>query len=102
MRVRIRWSQAGLALLGVTGVLLALQVAPSFLKPPAPAPLPADVGLPRVGARSNPVVSELRKDAVLSGGSKSGPKRKLGRVVAGGGGRRGGEASEGGASQRPG
>jgi hypothetical protein len=54
MRVRIRWSQAGLALLGVAAVLLALRVAPSFLKPPAPAPLPADVGLPRIEAAGGP------------------------------------------------
>jgi hypothetical protein len=54
MRVRVRWSQAGLVALGVAAVLLALRVAPSFLKPPAPAPLPADVGLPRIEAARQP------------------------------------------------
>ena len=100
MRVRIRWSQAGLALLGVAAVLLALRVAPSFLKAPAPAPLPADVGLPRVEARSEPVVSELRGDAISDGDSRSGSQRRLGRVVSGGGARRRAEASEGKAAQR--
>jgi len=100
MRVRIRWSRAGLALLGVAAVLLALRVAPSFLKGPAPAPLPADVGLPRVEARSEPAVSELRGDAISGGGSGSRSKPRLGRVVSGGGPRRRAEASEGKAARR--
>jgi len=101
MRVRIRWSQAGLAVLGVAAVLLALRVAPSFLKPPAPAPLPADVGLPRIEAGSNPGVSKLRKDVISRGGSESGSKRNLGRrVVSGRGSRRRAEASGGKAAQR--
>src|SRR6476646_8311371 len=95
MRVRIRWSQAGLALLGVAGVLLALRVAPSFLRAPAPAPLPADVGLPRIEAGSNPGVSKLREGVISGGGSESGSKRNVGRVVSGGGVRRRAEASEG-------
>jgi len=95
MRVRIRWSQAGLALLGVAGVLLAFRVAPSLLKPPAPAPLPADVGLPRVEARSNPVGSRQPEAAPSGRGSDPGAKRRLGRVVSGGGARRRAEASEG-------
>ncbi len=95
MHVRVRWSQAGLALLGVAGVLLALRIGPSLLKPPAPAPLPADVGLPRVEARSGPVVSEPREDTGSGRGSDPGIKRRLGRVVSGGGARRRAEASEG-------
>src|SRR3954452_20135979 len=100
MRVRIRWSQAGMVLLGVVVVVLALRGAPSFLNPPAPAPLPADVGLPRVEARSEPVVSELRGDGISDGGPKSGSKGRLERGVSGGGGRRRAEASEGRATQR--
>src|SRR6478735_12707054 len=100
MRVRVRWSQAGLALLGVAAVLLALRVVPSFLKAPAPTPLPADVGLPRIEARSEPAVSELREDAISDGDSRSGSQRHLGRVVSGGGARRRAEASEGKTAQR--
>src|SRR6476469_7782637 len=95
MRVRGRWSRAGLALLGVAGVLLALRIGPSFLEPPAPAPLPADVGLPRVEVRSHPVVSELSEDTASVRGSEPGTKRNIGRVVSGGGGRRRAESSEG-------
>src|SRR4051794_10800864 len=54
MRVRIRWSRAGLALLGVAAGLLGLRVAPSFLTPPSPPPLPDDVGLPRIEAVAKP------------------------------------------------
>src|SRR5262245_8411857 len=99
MRVRIRWSQASLALLGVATILLALRVASSFLQPPAPAPLPADVGLPRIEARSDPEVSRLQKEVISDGGSKSESERRLGRVVSGGGARRRAEASEGRATQ---
>src|SRR5690242_11796897 len=95
MRVRVRWSQAGLALLGVAGVLLALRIGPSLLAPPAPAPLPADVGLPRVEARSDSAVSAPRGDTASGGDSKPGTKRNIGRVVSGGGGRRRAESSEG-------
>src|SRR5690349_7204693 len=84
MRVRVRWSQAGLAILGVAGLLLALQVAPSLLKPPKPPPLPADVGLPRVEA-----------EVPAKRGVGRWNPRSLGRVVSGGGSRRRAEASEG-------
>jgi translation initiation factor IF-2 len=94
MRVRVRWSQAGPALLGIAAVLLTLRVAPSFLKPPAPAPLPADVGLPRVEAASAPAASRRPEGTTSSGGSDPGTKRRLGRVVSGGGGLRRAEASE--------
>lgn len=95
MHVRVRWSQAGLALLGIAGLLLALRIGPSFLAPPAPAPLPADVGLPRMEARSAPVVSRPRGGPASGGDSEPGPKRNLGRMVSGGGGRRRAESSEG-------
>src|SRR5689334_2316972 len=59
MRVRVRWSQAWLVLLGVIGIVLALRVAPSLLKAPEPPALPADVGLPRVKAPPVKVVEPL-------------------------------------------
>src|SRR5215467_2899973 len=63
MRVRIRWSQAALALLGMAAILLALRVAPSFLKPPAPPPLPEDVGLPRLASEAPAVKRRIKKKA---------------------------------------
>jgi hypothetical protein len=89
MRVRIRWSQAGVLLVAAAGILLALRVVPSLLTPPAPPPLPADVGLPRVEAAPVPRPAP-RARAV----------RNLGRVVSGGGGGRRAEAAEGKASKR--
>jgi hypothetical protein len=50
MRVRVRWSRAGVVLLGVAAAALALRVGPGLLTPPAPPPLPADVGLPQTKA----------------------------------------------------
>jgi hypothetical protein len=46
--VRIRWRGLGKVVLVLVGGLLALQVLPSLLKPPAPPPIAADVGLPQV------------------------------------------------------
>jgi hypothetical protein len=50
-RVRIRWKAAGKVAAIAVGGLLALQVLPGLLKPPAPPPLGADVGLPQVEVR---------------------------------------------------
>jgi hypothetical protein len=93
--LRIRWSAAWKLLLGVGLVLLALQVAPSLLRPPEAPPLEDDVGLPRV-IRTAPERSGLAKLKQLR------PKRNLGRVVSGRGDLRRAEAAEGRArTQRP-
>ncbi|MGN6216725.1 MAG: hypothetical protein ACTHN7_07190 [Solirubrobacterales bacterium] len=46
--VRVRWARAGKAAAIAIAGLVALQALPGLLKPPAPPPLEADVGLPRV------------------------------------------------------
>ena len=80
--LRIRWSIAGrVVLIAVIG-LLAL----SLLRPPAPPPVPADVGLPKV-AVTQPQREAVRPQAMTD--------PNLGRVVSGGDDRLRAEASEG-------
>jgi len=79
--------------LAVVGVLIALQLIPSLLRPPDPPPLPPDVGLPRVAA-TQPSREPGRPEA--------GTNPNLGREASGGGARRGAEAAEGSApSHKP-
>src|SRR3954452_16188556 len=89
MSLRIRWSQAGAVLLLGALALLALRVAPSLLKPPAAAPVPADVGLPRVTMVPPPKPTRRpERDSAQRA-------RHLGRMVSGGGARRRADASQG-------
>jgi len=87
MRLRVQWGAAlkwgAIAL----GALLALRVVPTLLEPPAPGPLPPDVGLPRVAVQ--PLEPKLRR-----------PRRRLGRVVSGGGVLRRAKSAEGKVSSR--
>jgi hypothetical protein len=46
--VRVRWSTLARWVGGGIAVLLAVQALPPLLRPPPPAPLAADIGLPRV------------------------------------------------------
>ena len=48
--VRVRWSTLARWVGGGFAVLLAVQALPPLLRPPPPAPLAADIGLPRVRA----------------------------------------------------
>jgi len=48
--VRVRWSTLARWLGGGLAVLLAVQALPSLLRPAPPAPLAADIGLPRIRA----------------------------------------------------
>src|SRR5262245_15060260 len=48
--VRVRWSTLARWVGGGLALLLALQALPPLLRPPAPEPLAADIGLPRVRA----------------------------------------------------
>ena len=57
--VRVRWSTLARWVGGGLGVLLALQALPSLLRPPAPEPLAADIGLPRLRC-SEPVTPPAR------------------------------------------
>src|SRR4051812_44404580 len=83
--MRVRWTSAGKFAAAAVGVLLALQALPALLKPPAPPPLPPDVGLPRtVPGERPPDPSELHQISGLQAG-KSDAVRKRGT-----GGRRGG------------
>src|SRR5262249_52984059 len=77
--MRVRWSMAGRVLLAAGVVLLALRAAPALLKPPAPPPLPADVGLPRVAVappRREPVRSRAMANANLGRGGSGGEGRR--------------------------
>jgi hypothetical protein len=47
-RVQVRWSVLAKMALVVVIALLALRLLPTLLRPPAPPPLAADVGLPAV------------------------------------------------------
>jgi hypothetical protein len=103
MRVRIRWSQAGLGLVAAAGILMALRVLPSLLTPPAPPPLPADVGLPRVEASAARDLDEAAEQSGSEHGSRPLGARDqphFGRVVSDGGDRRRAEAAEGKAAKR--
>jgi hypothetical protein len=71
MGLRIRWQLAAKGAAVALAGFIALQLGPALLEPPAPEPLPADVGLPRVVA--TPKLKERK------------PKRHLGRVASGGG-----------------
>lgn len=54
-RVRVQW-QVMAKVFGVgIACLLALEAGPSLLKPPAPPPLPADVGLPQAPRQMPPL-----------------------------------------------
>src|SRR5258707_12552104 len=84
MGLRVRWQLAAKG----AGVVLpggvALQLVPALLKPPAPAPLPADVGLPRVvvpGQR----VPIARRHAPTRRRKRDRSPGRLGRLVSGGG-----------------
>jgi hypothetical protein len=48
--VRVRWSTLARWMGGCLALLLALQALPPLLRPPAPEPLAADIGLPRFRA----------------------------------------------------
>jgi hypothetical protein len=102
VRVRIRWSQALLALFAAVGILLALRAAPSLLTPPAPPPLPADVGLPRGEASARGLAGAVDASRAEPGSGRRivRDRPRLGRVVSGGGDRRRAEAAEGRASKR--
>src|SRR6476659_744087 len=82
MGFRVRWELVAKGAAVVVAGLVALQLVPALLKPPAPEPLPADVGLSRVAA--SPLELPERR-----------PQRPLGRVVSGGGVSRRAEPSEG-------
>ncbi|HEX5712399.1 MAG TPA: hypothetical protein VFX85_03700 [Solirubrobacterales bacterium] len=56
--VRIHWQTAGKLAAASIVVLLGLQVLPGLLRPPAPAPLEPDVGLPRM-------IAEPRRERAL-------------------------------------
>src|SRR4029077_3917251 len=101
MGLRVRWQLAAKGAAVVVAVLLALQLVPSLLKPPAPEPLPADVGLPQVVsvAPQVPIAGE-RPQASRRKLAQS--QRRLGRVVSGGGVSLRAEPSEGEASPRRG
>src|SRR5215204_4333147 len=88
MKLRVRWSRAGRALLAGALVLLAMRATPDLLKPSDPPKLPSDVGLPRV----RPV--HLPRRSLNSVQAQP----HIGRVVSGGGPRRRAEAAEGKAS----
>ncbi len=55
MGLRVRWQLAAKGAAVVLVAFVALQLVPALLRPPAPEPLPADVGLPRVVAAPLPV-----------------------------------------------
>src|SRR3977135_2817384 len=87
MGLRIRWQLAAKGAAVVLAGLVAVQLVPDLLEQPAPDPLPADVGLPRVAAQ--PLKLKNRR-----------PQRQLGRVASGGGVSLPAEPSEGEASSR--
>ncbi|HWB70317.1 MAG TPA: hypothetical protein VG518_10105, partial [Solirubrobacterales bacterium] len=61
--MRVRWSAAAKgAALAVVG-LLALEVGPALLEPPAPPPPDADVGLPRISSPAAPRAGAARADS---------------------------------------
>ena len=55
MGLRIRWALAGRGAVVLLGAFIALQLVPKLLAAPAPAPLPADVGLQRIPAKPLPL-----------------------------------------------
>jgi hypothetical protein len=72
MRLRVRWGLVGKWGALLLGGIVVLKLLPGLLEPPAPAPLPADVGLPQV---ASPAVELKRRP----------PRARLGRVARGGG-----------------
>ncbi len=83
------------AILGAAA--LVLKLVPALLEPPAPQPLPADVGLPRVAAPEAPAADARpeRDHGRARALERRRHKALLGRVVSGGGGRGRAESSEG-------
>src|SRR5258708_13101956 len=84
MGLRVGWQVAAEGGGVVVAGVVALQLVPALLKPPAPAPLPADVGLPRVvvpGQR----VPIARRHAPTRRRKRDRSPGRLGRLVSGGG-----------------
>jgi len=84
--VRVRWSTLARWVGGGLAVLLAAQALPPLLRPPPPAPLAADIGLPQVRAAEPPArpaglarVSPARALPARRLGARRGRRRAAGR-----------------------
>ncbi len=106
MGLRIRWRLAAKGAAVVAAGFVALQLAPSLLKPPVPEPLPADVGLPQTtaipsrvpiarGGSQDREFPPVHRRSPARSGKFSRAESHIGRVVRGGGVSRRAEPSEG-------